>query len=126
MKIMIIGAGPGVSRSIAGLFGKNGFSAILVSRNEEKLKVECRELESAGLSADFVVANPGDESSLEKVLTAMIEKNNIPDLIVYNAFTPVKKGIIEETWASLKSQLDVNVGGAFNLLKILLPTLERQ
>lgn len=126
MKLLILGAGPGVSRSIASLFGKKGVSATLVSRNEEKLKVECRELAAAGTSADFIVADPGNESSLEKVLTDMIERNDIPDLIVYNAFSRIRKGIMEETWANLRSQLDVNVGGAFNLLKTMLPALERQ
>lgn len=126
MKILIIGAGPGLSRSIATLFGQQGFEATLVSRNEAKLKEEILALKAAGIKADYVIADAGDEDSLATFLKNMIETNNVPDMILYNASAPVQKGIEEESWENLKKQFDVNVGGAFNLIKGLLPALKQQ
>lgn len=46
MNILILGAGPGLSRAIAELFGKKNFHVTLVSRNEEKLRKETSYLKS--------------------------------------------------------------------------------
>lgn len=124
MRIMILGAGPGISRSVAHLFGKKGFSVTLVSRNEEKLVEELHKLTLSGISADFITADIANENSLKKLLTHTIEGNHIPEVIVYNAYLPSQKGIMEETWDNIKSQLDVSVGGAFNLIKTMLPVFE--
>lgn len=49
--IIIIGAGPGLSRGIAEKFGNEGYKVGLVSRNAEKLEKEISRLENKGISA---------------------------------------------------------------------------
>jgi short-subunit dehydrogenase len=61
--IAIVGAGPGLGRSIAKVFGRNGFSVALVARTQEKLDglaVELRKsgVEAVGFAAD-VMDRPG-------------------------------------------------------------------
>jgi short-subunit dehydrogenase len=125
MNILILGAGPGLSHSVATLFGAKGFTVTLVSRNEEKLQQEVKELKPLNIEADYTVADVGDEKSLATVLDNFKSADNLPDVILYNAFSFAQGGIEEETWASLKNQLDVNAGGAFNVLKALLPSMEK-
>jgi short-subunit dehydrogenase len=123
MNILIIGAGPGLSRSVANLFGQNGFTVTLVSRNEDKLNHEVKELEAKNIKADYIIADAADEKSLTTILHNLQSTGQLPDVIIYNAFS-FSKGIEDETWDSLRKQLDVNVGGAFNVLKTALPAMQ--
>src|SRR5215212_4169993 len=113
MNILIFGAGPGLSRSVAYLFGEKEFTVSLVARNEDKLKQEIKELEAANIKADYSVADVGDEKSMNTILVNLKSSESLPDVILYNAFS-LSKGIEDETWDSLRKQLDVHVGGAFN------------
>jgi short-subunit dehydrogenase len=124
MNILILGAGPGLSHSIATLFGAKGFAVTLVSRNEEKLQQEVKELEALNIEADYTVADVGDEKSLATVLDNFKSAENLPAMILYNAFS-FSKSIEEESWESLRKQLDVNVGGAFNTIKAILPVMQK-
>src|SRR5215203_136406 len=103
MNILIFGAGPGLSRSVAHLFGQKGFTVSLVARNEDKLKQEIKELEAANIKADYKVAAVGDEKSLTAILRNLKSSESLLDVILYNAFT-LSKGLEDETWDSLKKQ----------------------
>jgi NADP-dependent 3-hydroxy acid dehydrogenase YdfG len=46
-------------------------------------------------------------------------------VILYNAFMAANKGIEEESWENIKRQFDVNIGGAFNILKSVIPLYEQ-
>lgn len=48
MNILIFGAGPGLSHSVAKKFGSNGFDVTLVARTESKLIKEVEELKRCG------------------------------------------------------------------------------
>ena len=45
---VIIGAGPGLGLSLGKVFGKNGFTPVLVSRSEEKLAKLVSDLKELG------------------------------------------------------------------------------
>ena len=121
MNILILGAGPGLSRAIAELFGRKDFHVTLVSRNEEKLRNEIAFLESKAVKADYIVGDVSKENDVTSIIDMTVNASGLPDVIVYNAFTNVSGNFEEETWEHLKEQLDVNVGGAFYLLKKVIP-----
>lgn len=124
---IIIGSGPGLSRSIAKKFGTNGFHITLIARNEENLKKEVELLKANAVSADYKVADVGDKNILEKTLSDIIqEQGKIPELVVLNAYAMAMKGFADESWENLKKQFDVNVGAAFNLIQFLLPKYKEQ
>lgn len=125
MNILIIGAGAGLSRCVAHLFGEKGFSVSLVARSEEKLKNEVSLLQAKGITADYFIADVSNEQSLTNVLNRFKHDNRLPDIVLFNAFTNAAGGLAEETWDNLKKELDVNVGAAFNLLKDLLPSYQQ-
>jgi short-subunit dehydrogenase len=81
-------------------------------------------LGAANIKADYKVADVGDEKSLTTILDNLKSCECLPDVILYNAFS-LSKGIEDETWDSLKKQLDVNVGGAFNLIKAIVPNMQK-
>ncbi|MCD0456389.1 SDR family NAD(P)-dependent oxidoreductase [Chryseobacterium sp. LC2016-27] len=123
--IVIIGAGPGLGYSVAQLFGSRGFKVSLIGRNEERLKDEVRSLQSENITADYAIADAANGKELSFALTSLGAKEDLPDVILYNAFSYVEKNLENESWDSIKNQLDVNVGGAFNLLKEVLPVARK-
>jgi NADP-dependent 3-hydroxy acid dehydrogenase YdfG len=126
MLITIIGAGAGVSQSVAELFGHKGFKVALISRNEEKLKTQIEKLNTAGIDTVYAVGDAGDERSLINAIEKIHSEYGLSDVVLYNAYTPNMKGLAAETWESIKIQMDTNVGGAFQILKHLLPKFKER
>lgn len=125
MNILILGAGSGLSRSVARLFGKNGFSVSLVARNENKLKDEVALLQGENITSDYFVADISDPQALSAVLSRFKSEGHLPDVILFNAFANAAGGFSQESWESLKKELDINAGAAFNLLKEMLPLYQK-
>lgn len=119
--ITIIGAGFGISFAVAQKFGKHGFKIGLVARNEEKLKNQVAQLAESGIEAAYAVGDVANESSLKNALLGIMDTFGHADLILYNAGAADVKDVLEQSWETIRTQLDVNVGGAFSLGKIVLP-----
>ena len=119
-QIVIFGAGPGLSQSIARLFGKQGFSISLVARNEQRLQTLTGELNDAGISASYKVCDMADEQSLTTVMQ-QYEAEGMPDVVLFNAFMFFAGGFDQETWTHLKEEFDIDFGAAFNIIKRWLP-----
>lgn len=77
---LIVGAGKGLSASLARLLAREGMQVALAARNTDKL---------AGLIAETgALAVAGDASvpaDVERMFAAVEEKWGVPDLVVYNA-----------------------------------------
>ena len=50
--IAVFGAGPGMGRSVARRFGREGFQVALVARNQTRLDAYTGELAADGISAE--------------------------------------------------------------------------
>jgi len=122
--INIIGAGPGISYSVAQKFGKQGFKVALISRNEEKLKQQVSMLAGLGIEAMYAVGDVANETSLKLALTQIKNSYGQAKMILYNAAAIDLlnlKDIMELNWSTIRNELDVNVGGAFVVGKEILP-----
>jgi short-subunit dehydrogenase len=119
--ITIIGVGQGISYGVAKKFGNEGFHVALVARTESKLKELVQQLEQDGISSSYEVADVGNEDSLKSALLSIKEKQGHAEVILYNAAAVTVKDILEQDWNTIKSQMDINVGGYFNLMKMVLP-----
>lgn len=119
--ITIIGAGPGISQGVAEKFGKENFKIALIARTESKLQKQVKELEQLGIEAIYAVADVGNEDSLKNALLQIKEKEGHAEVILYNAAAVSVMDILEQNWETIKSEMDVNVGGYFNLMKMVLP-----
>ncbi len=119
--ITIIGAGQGISHGVAEKFGKEGFQVALIARTETKLQEQVKQLEQNGISATYSVADVADPKSLKSALLSIKEQNGHAEVILYNAAAVSVVDILEQSWENIKSQMDINVGGYFNLMKMVLP-----
>jgi len=77
---LIVGAGSGLSASLARLFAKNGMRVALAARDTTKLGALVKET-----SALPVACDAADLAQVEAMFGAVEAKWGVPDLVVYNA-----------------------------------------
>lgn len=123
MQITIVGAGPGISQSVAKLFGQKGYAVALVARQEEKLKAQVEELTQLRIRTMYIVADVTDEVALTTALDQISAALGKPEMVLYNASAMRIVDVLDEDWISIKSHMDVNIGGAFFVAKQVLPTM---
>ncbi|MED4954564.1 SDR family NAD(P)-dependent oxidoreductase [Paenibacillus sp. FSL R5-0527] len=125
--IVIVGGGPGVSSSVARIFGSKGFKVILVARNEQALAELVRNLEAQGVEAYGATANAADPAALQTAFEQIKRNHGIPEALVYNAAV-IKLGTASSlTEAELLDDLNVNVVGALSsALQVIPDFIERR
>lgn len=79
-KALIVGAGSGLSASLARLLTRHGMRVALAARNAKKLEAICSETGAVSFAADATKAEDVDKL-FEDVATAI----GAPDLVIYNA-----------------------------------------
>lgn len=122
--IIIVGAGPGLSRSIAEKFGAEGFQVGLISRNTANLEALVGQLKKKDISASYAVADAGNELELGNALMELRAVLGWVDVLVYNAAALKHKDIMEETPASLAADFSLGVANAQHSVKILMDELK--
>jgi short-subunit dehydrogenase len=124
--ITIVGMGTGISQGVAEKFGAEGYAVAMIARNEEKLQAFKADLEKQGITANYFTADAGNAESLQQAFNNI--KNTMGDtsVLLYNAALLKRKNILEETAESIAADLKVNVGGALEAVKIVLPAMQTQ
>ena len=77
---LIVGAGSGLSASLARLLAKEGFHVSLAARNPDKLRDLAKSIDALALGCDAT-----DAVQVEQAFAAVEKKWSAPDLVVYNA-----------------------------------------
>lgn len=124
--IVIIGAGNGISKSVAEKFGSEHFSVCLIARKKDKLEKITEELKEKGIDAHFFVADAGDSDTMKDAFDQIWEKFDFIDVLHYNVAKFKQVDIINETSDSLTRDFKINVGGMMTALKLVLPDMEKK
>src|SRR6476646_1277040 len=77
---LIVGAGSGLSASLARLFAREGVRVALAARDADKLTALCNETGAQAFACD--ATEPAD---VERLFAAIELVIGIPDVVVYNA-----------------------------------------
>ena len=77
---LIVGAGRGLSASLARLCAREGMTVVLAARNVEKLAPL---LEETGASA--FPCDASDPASVDALFRSTVDSAGVPDLVIYNA-----------------------------------------
>jgi NAD(P)-dependent dehydrogenase (short-subunit alcohol dehydrogenase family) len=101
---LIIGAGSGLSASLARLLEQEGFRVALAARHPEKLS----SLQSLALRCDAT-----DASQVAATFSAVEGKWGVPDLVVYNASYRTRGPFIELKADEVKKTLEVSAFAGF-------------
>lgn len=105
---LIVGAGSGLSASLARLFAKEGMTVALAARNTDKLKPLCDDTGAQAIQCD--VTQEGDVADL---FSKLDDSDLTPNVVVYNAGARVKGPISELDPEAVKQVLLTNAYGAF-------------
>lgn len=123
--IIIVGAGPGLSLSIAEKFGSEGFSVGLISRNEVKTSQLAKDLKEKGVNSFYAIADAYNTGELEEAINHLVDKMGSIDVISYNAAAMKHKNILDETTDELVDDFRVSVANAFHSVNILHSQLKQ-
>ncbi len=81
----VTGASRGIGAAIAQKLAADGLHVVAVARGIEKLQAVCKEIETAGGSAEAVVCDIADAKALAGAIESTIEKHGHLDVLVNNA-----------------------------------------
>jgi len=105
---LIIGAGSGLSASLARLFHRNGLQVSLASRNPDRLAKLVEE--TAAISFACEAAEPEEVEALFEVVIATA---GVPDIVVYNASARARGPVAELDPEAVARALAVSAYGGF-------------
>lgn len=123
---VVIGAGPGIGRSVARRFARQGLPIALIARTARTLADVTEAVSPFGVPVIALTANSTDETALRAALDTATAEFGLPDVVVYNAaiIQPDRPGQL-----SAHAQLDawaVNVVGAITAASHLAPEMARR
>src|SRR5881394_1145312 len=78
--VLIVGAGAGLSASLARLFAREGIRVALAARHIEKLGALCTET-----GARAFACNASEPDDVERLFGLVEREIGVPDVVVYNA-----------------------------------------
>ena len=92
--VAVFGAGPGLGRSVARRFGREGYQVALVGRRQEVIDKIAVELRDDGVEVDPIVAELTDNDRIGDVVSAIEDRFGHIDVVSYsplaaNGFRPV-------------------------------------
>jgi NAD(P)-dependent dehydrogenase (short-subunit alcohol dehydrogenase family) len=105
---LIVGAGEGLSASLARLFARENIGVALAARKTEKLGAICRETGAYAYACD--AANADD---VERLFGIVEREVGVPDLVVYNASARARGAFIDLVPAEVAQAILVSAFGGF-------------
>jgi NAD(P)-dependent dehydrogenase (short-subunit alcohol dehydrogenase family) len=105
---LIVGAGPGLSASLARLFAKQGWGVSLAARSTANLADLCAETGAKAFQCDAA-----DKGSVVNLFTNLDEEGRAPDLVVYNPSARQRAPFLELEAEKVKNAILVTAYGGF-------------
>lgn len=105
---LIVGAGSGLSASLARLLAREGWAIGLAARNADKLSALCAETGARAWSCDAV-----DPAGVAKLFEDVDSALGAPDVVVYNASARARGPIAELVPQEVRHAMDVSAFGGF-------------
>ena len=105
---LIVGAGSGLSASLARLFAREGLRVALAARNAEKLG----DLKSS-LGAEAFACNAADAGDVARLFEAVEKRLGAPDIVVYNASGRLRGPFVDLNPTEVERAIAVSAFGGF-------------
>jgi NAD(P)-dependent dehydrogenase (short-subunit alcohol dehydrogenase family) len=105
---LIVGAGRGLSASLARLFAREGLRVALAARDTEKLAPLCTETGARAFACDAV-----QPDQVARLFTAVDSAVGAPDVVVYNASARARGPVAELVPAEVERAIMVSAFGGF-------------
>lgn len=116
--VVVLGAGPGVGRSIALASAREGADVVLAARTASRLEEIGKEVAGLGRRALPVPADITDPAAGERLAAAAMDEFGRADALVYNALhMPPIKDLMKVDLDAVRDAFDANVITALRLIR---------
>src|SRR5437867_3624495 len=105
---LIVGAGLGLSASLARLLAREGLDVSLAARSVDDLASLCAEIGAAAYCCDAT-----EPQQVAALFDGVDQRGSTPDVVVYNASARVRRPLIELDAAEVQRALAVTAFGGF-------------
>jgi NAD(P)-dependent dehydrogenase (short-subunit alcohol dehydrogenase family) len=105
---LIVGAGSGLSASLARLFSREGMRVGVAARNIDKLA----DL-SSGIGAEAFVCDAADPDEVTRLFEAVEKRMGAPDVVVYNASARARGPFVDLVAKEVENAIAVSAFGGF-------------
>jgi NAD(P)-dependent dehydrogenase (short-subunit alcohol dehydrogenase family) len=105
---LLVGAGAGLSASLARLLARQGLRVALAARHIEKLGALCAET-----GARAFVCNATEPEDVERLFGLVEREIGVPDVVVYNASARARGAFVELVPAEVAQAISVSAFGGF-------------
>jgi len=105
---LIVGAGEGLSASLARLFNRQGIRVALAARKIEKLGALCTETGARAFACDAT-----DADEVERLFGLVEREISVPDVVVYNASGRARGAFVDLAPADVAQAISVSAFGGF-------------
>jgi NAD(P)-dependent dehydrogenase (short-subunit alcohol dehydrogenase family) len=105
---LIVGAGEGLSASLARLLAREGIGVALAARRTEKLGALCAET-----GAHAYACNATDPGEVERLFGLVEREIGVPDVVVYNASARAHGSFVDLVPADVAQAIAVSAFGGF-------------
>jgi 3-oxoacyl-[acyl-carrier protein] reductase len=121
---IVTGGGRGIGRAAANALASDGIAVTLVARTESEVERAVADIRANGGAATAVVADVGDPNAAAKITAAAQERLGRCEMLVNAAGITGPVGELGEIDPSgWRTVLDVNLTGAFELCRAVLPAM---
>ena len=119
--ILVVGAGPGVSGSVARLFGREGYDASLVGLDEAVLAELGHSLEARGIEAPWRSVDITDAHAFSAAVTSLGETAGRIDVLHFNPSAFRQKSPLDLSPDELAADVTLGVGALLTALQAARP-----
>jgi NAD(P)-dependent dehydrogenase (short-subunit alcohol dehydrogenase family) len=113
---LIVGAGDGLSASVARRFAKAGMSVTLAARDTGKLEPLCKEIGAVAFACDA-----SDPAQVARLFDAVERQFGAPEVVVYNASARARGPFVSLDAEAVRRTLLVSAYGAFLVAQRAVP-----
>jgi NAD(P)-dependent dehydrogenase (short-subunit alcohol dehydrogenase family) len=117
-RALIVGAGRGLSASLARAFARSGMQVALAARDQAKLDALCSETGATAFACDAQ-----EPSQVTRLFDALEAKLGAPDVVVYNASGRVRGPLASLAPDDVRRALMVSAFGAFLVAQRAVPAM---
>ncbi len=123
--ILVVGAGPGVSGSVARRFADDGYDVALLGADQTVLDDLAADLEPRGVAVGHAVADITDEHATRAAVRRFGEHTERIDVLHFNPSAFREKDPLSLTVAELLEDVTLGVGGLLTTLQAARPFMSQ-
>jgi len=124
---IVAGIGPGMGRAVSIALAKHGADVMMMARKKETIERVSLEIEALGRKAPYYLGDVTNRRDCDATAEAAVQVLGSVDVLVYNAFYQGElKSLIDVNLDDWRRVLDVNLFGSINMVRAVVPHMEKQ